>query len=82
MRCYKCDSVLSMTGNVCPKCGADVSIYKRAVIISNVYYNLGLSRAKVRDLSGAVESLKTSIFINKRNIDARNLLGLVYCEMG
>ena len=23
-----------------------------------------------------------SITINKKNIDARNLLGLVYCEMG
>ena len=33
-------------------------------------------------LSGAVESLKMSITINKKNIDARNLLGLVYCEMG
>lgn len=82
MRCYKCDGVLSMKSSVCPKCGADVSIYKRAVVTSNGYYNLGLAKAKVRDLSGAVESLKASILINKRNIEARNLLGLVYCEMG
>lgn len=39
-------------------------------------------RLSVRDLSGAAESLRTSIAINKYNIDARNLLGLVYCEMG
>lgn len=38
--------------------------------------------AKVRDLTGAAESLKTSVMIHKNNIEARNLLGLVYCEMG
>lgn len=81
MRCYKCGGVLS-DSNVCSRCGADVSVYKRAARVSNAYYNLGLAKAKVRDLSGAVESLKTSITINKRNIEARNLLGLVYCEMG
>ena len=35
-----------------------------------------------RDLTGAAESLKTSVMIHKNNIEARNLLGLVYCEMG
>ena len=49
---------------------------------SNAYYNQALSRAGVRDLSGAVESLKKSLRFNKRNIQARNLLGLVYFEMG
>lgn len=54
----------------------------KAVLISNAYYNRGLEKARVRDLSGARESLKISIAINKYNIDARNLLGLIYCEMG
>lgn len=81
MRCYKCGGVLS-DSNVCSRCGADVTVYKKAAMASNAYYNLGLAKAKVRDLSGAVESLKTSITIDKRNIEARNLLGLVYCEMG
>ena len=49
---------------------------------SNAYYNQALSRAGVRDLSGAVESLKKSLRFNKKNIQARNLLGLVYFEMG
>ncbi|MDO5402372.1 MAG: tetratricopeptide repeat protein [Eubacteriales bacterium] len=81
MRCYKCGGVLS-DSSVCGRCGADVSVYRKAARVSNAYYNLGLAKAKVRDLSGAVESLKTSIAINKRNIEARNLLGLVFCEMG
>ena len=50
--------------------------------ISNSYYNLGLQQAGVRNLSGAVESLRNSLKFNKYNIAARNLLGLVYHEMG
>lgn len=81
MRCYKCGGTLTEADR-CPQCGAETAVYKRAVKASNSYYNLGLAKAKVRDLTGAAESLKTSIMINKNNIDARNLLGLVYCELG
>ena len=49
---------------------------------SNLYYNRGLSRANVRDLSGAIQMLKKSLEINKSNTMARNLLGLVYFELG
>jgi len=41
-----------------------------------------LEKATVRDLSGAIACLKRSLKFNKENIDARNLLGLVYYEMG
>lgn len=51
-------------------------------MLSNTYYNAGLTKAKNRDLSGAVDTLRRSVKLNKRNIDARNLLGLVYYEMG
>ena len=47
-----------------------------------MYYNKGLSQAKVRDLSGAISSLKLSLQFNKLNTNARNLLGLVYLEEG
>lgn len=81
MRCYKCNSVLS-DEDYCLKCGADVSVYKIVVKASNSYYNQGLEKARVRDLTGAVIALKTSLSLNKKNIKARNLLGLVYYEMG
>lgn len=81
MECYKCGATLAKD-NVCPQCGTDVLLYKRSVRASNLYYNSGLAKARIRDLSGAVESLKISIAINKNNINAMNLLGLVYCEMG
>lgn len=81
MRCYKCGSVLS-ANDICPKCQTDVSIYKKTAMASDVYYNKALEKARLRDLSGAIETLKVSLMINKYNINARNLLGLIYCEMG
>jgi tetratricopeptide (TPR) repeat protein len=66
----------------CASCGADLEVFVRVRHISNAYYNLGLEQAGVRNLSGAIVSLKNSLKFNKYNIEARNLLGLVYHEMG
>ncbi len=81
MKCFSCGTKLDHS-EICPGCGMDVKIYKKIIMASNAYYNAGLEKAGVRDLSGAVESLKMSLRFNKRNTAARNLLGLVYCEMG
>lgn len=81
MKCYRCNSPLD-NNDYCLKCGADVSVYKIVVRASNTYYNQGLQKARVRDLSGAAACLRTSLSINKKNVKARNLLGLVYFEMG
>lgn len=81
MRCYRCGSVLSDT-DFCNSCGADVAVYKKIIGLSNTYYNMGLEKAKIRDLSGAADLLRRSVRMNKKNIQARNLLGLVYYEMG
>lgn len=81
MKCYNCGCDLS-ENEFCTACGADVSVYKKVVRMSNAFYNEGLLKAQVRDLSGAVDSLKKSLKCNKFNTDARNLLGLVYFEMG
>ena len=81
MFCYNCGCHLS-EHDFCTACGADVSLYKRNMYVSNMYYNDGLEKANVRDLTGAVTSLRQSLKFNKNNIEARNLLGLVYFEMG
>ncbi len=81
MRCYNCGAELS-EHSFCTNCGVDVGLYKRIIRVSNSLYNRGLEKARVRDLSGAVVALKESIKFNKYNIKARNLLGLVYYEMG
>lgn len=81
MRCYYCGASLDFT-DTCPECSADVRVWKKINSMSNLLYNDGLAKAKVRDLSGAADALKVSLRYNKMNIDARNLLGLVYYEMG
>ena len=81
MICYRCGQDVG-DAKRCPNCGADLTVFWKVRRISNSYYNLGLQQAGVRNLSGAVESLRNSLKFNKYNIAARNLLGLVYHEMG
>ena len=81
MKCNKCGATLTES-SFCNNCGTNVQIYKKLISTSNVLYNRGLERAKVRDLSGAKEDLKNSLKVYKKNIPARNLLGLVCFEMG
>lgn len=81
MRCYQCGAELTEK-DFCTNCGADVVIYKKIMHMSNRFYNEGLAKASVRDLSGAVVNLRQALKFNKNHVDARNLLGLVYFEMG
>lgn len=55
---------------------------KRNRQIANAYYNLGLEKANQRDLTGAIAALKRSLRFDKFQTDARNLLGLIYNEIG
>ena len=81
MICYNCGCRLT-EHDFCTGCGVDVSGYKKIMYMSNRLYNDGLEKAAVRDLPGAIVSLKQSLKFNKNNIDARNLSGLVYFETG
>ncbi|MDY3249659.1 MAG: tetratricopeptide repeat protein [Candidatus Choladocola sp.] len=81
MKCIYCNTPLAAI-DYCPGCGADITIQKRIVRISNLLYNEGLEKALVRDMEGAITCLKRSLKFNKENTDARNLLGLCYYETG
>lgn len=82
MICVFCGGLLKPKSDRCPGCGHDVRLMKRIIATSNALYNEGLKRASIRDLSGAAEVLRESLKLYKLNIPARNLLGLVYFEMG
>ena len=82
MNCMYCGAQLNRGDAVCPGCGADVSVQRKALSLSVRYYNQGLDKAEIRDLSGAIDLLRRSLKFNKLNIEARNLLGLVYFETG
>lgn len=82
MRCPRCDAKVGERAALCSFCGQDLSVMHYVRRISNTYYNMGLEKAEVRDLSGAIVVLKKSLQFDKKNTDARNLLGLIYYEMG
>ncbi len=81
MYCFYCGDEIG-DGKVCPSCGNRQDVYLQILYASNVAYNEGLRRASVRDLSGAAAALNQSLKYNKYNTVARNLLGLVYFEVG
>ncbi|MDF2614916.1 MAG: tetratricopeptide repeat protein [Clostridia bacterium] len=79
----------------CPYCGEQVDDENRCMICkrdlewvakiyakSNSYYVKGYYEAKSKNLSSASTYLEKAIYFNKYNITARNLLGLIYFEMG
>ena len=82
MNCLNCQTPVSRGTEYCPKCGFHVLSQRKAIYLSKLYYNQGLEKASVRDLSGAISCLRQSLKFNKLNIQARNLLGLVYFETG
>ena len=69
-------------GGYCTSCRLHESFLKKAGNTSLYYYNIGLDRARVHDLTGAMDALKMSLRYNKTNVESRNLLGLIYYEMG
>ena len=81
MECLYCHHPMG-SGRYCQFCSRDVTLYRKIIRVSNTYYNVGLDKARVRDLSGAAVYLKKSLDLYKRNTDARNLLGLIYYELG
>jgi len=81
VNCFICGRPLTEV-DYCTSCGTDVRMYKKIMAASNYYYNQGLEKAQVRDMSGAIANLRQSLRFNKYNIDARNLLGLCYYDTG
>ena len=81
LNCKHCGGAIAVTG-YCTRCGLKIDYVNKALNSSKYYYNIGLDKARVRDMTGAEEALKLALKYDKMNIDARNLLGLVYYETG
>ena len=62
-------------GGYCTSCRLHQDFLRKAGNTSLYYYNIGLDRARVHDLTGAMDALKMSLRYNKTNVEARNLLG-------
>ena len=81
MKCIKCGRNVGADG-ICTGCGFVNVHISKAHNTANYYYNVGLEKVNMRDLSGAEIQLRKALTYNKAHKDARNLLGLVYYEMG
>lgn len=81
MKCMKCNSNLTDSG-YCSHCGFNISHLIKSKNTAGWYYNCGLEKAKNRELSDAAALLEIALSFDKEHIDARNLLGLIYHEMG
>ena len=81
MRCFNCGFEVNEEDR-CPNCGIGLQTERKILYFSDYFYNDGLDKASVKDLTGAIISLKQSLKFNKYNIDARNLLGLLFLEIG
>ncbi len=81
MKCPNCGTNVS-SGYICPYCQADIFIFQKMKNASMRFYNEGLQAAQERHLSQAITALEQSILFDKNNIIARNLLGLLYLEVG
>lgn len=81
MKCIKCGRTVG-EGRFCNACGFENKHIQKALNTADYYYNIGLEKAQMHDLGGAEVYLKKALSYYKAHKNARNLLGLVYHEMG
>ena len=81
LRCPYCGMKLEKE-NYCPRCQNNVTWTKSFLNQSQYYCVQGYKMATERNLTLAVQYLTKAIKIYKYNIVARNLLGLIYYEVG
>jgi tetratricopeptide (TPR) repeat protein len=81
VKCPSCNREIEQDQK-CSFCDFDIALYNKIKNVSMKLYNKGLEQAQSRDLTGAIGSLTKSVEFDKTNINARNLLGLVYYEVG
>ncbi len=82
MKCPKCNQEILENSQNCLNCGTNLLILKKTIAISNKLYNKALYLANKKELYFAIDILEKSLFFNKKNINARNLLGLLYYKIG
>ena len=81
MKCPSCE-MITENSTYCSNCNTDIVLYNKVHMMAVRLYNKGLGQAQGRCLSGAIDTLSMCIRLQKHHIDARNLLGIIYWEMG
>ena len=50
MNCMNCKSVVDVGMEICPNCGFNLRVQRKCFSLSNMYYNLGLDKAEIREI--------------------------------
>ncbi|MCQ2978822.1 MAG: tetratricopeptide repeat protein [Clostridia bacterium] len=79
--CPACNKEIIMQA-VCPNCGFNIDIFERAKRISINLYNRGLDEYNNGYILDSITTLEQSLNFYKNNIVARNLLGIIYYQIG
>lgn len=82
MKCIRCNADVPDTIEFCTTCGANMLINYRTKLIADNLYNKGLQMAAEHRLTEAADSLRKALCFDRFNCDARNVLGLIYFEIG
>ena len=80
-KCPCCGSEL-IENDICSTCKKDLTWFANIAKRSKTAYTKGYYYAEERNLSMAKRMLERAVLMDKYNVDARNLLGLVLFEMG
>lgn len=80
MKCPLCEKEL--INDYCPECQINSEVLKKIYVTSRRLYNRALMKANERDITTAIQLLNRGLEFDKRFIDARNLLGLLYFRIG
>lgn len=81
MNCPNCNFIINNKMH-CSNCGENPYLLVKSINNSIILYNNALVKSNLRDFSGAIVLCKKSISFDKSNIEARNLLGLLYYKLG
>lgn len=79
--CPACHKEIIMQA-VCPNCKFNIDIFEKAKRISIGLYNKGLEEYNNGYILDSITTLEKSLDLYKNNILARNLLGIIYYQIG
>ncbi|MFI3230794.1 MAG: hypothetical protein R3Y29_04495 [bacterium] len=81
MQCPNCN-FNSINKICCDNCGENPYLLTKSINNSIKLYNNALVKTNLREYSEAIILCKKSIYFDKSNTEARNLLGLLYYKIG
>lgn len=81
MKCPFCQNEITEC-KICPFCKSNLVFWKKIIDLSDVFYNRALKETQKNNLYTAKKNLEQSLLLSRKNINAQNLLGLIYFKTG